>query len=94
MNGCLNEIVVNGLTYDLLDFNGKFEFWNNKNFDFIMCNPPWIFSKPTSDFDNGNYDHKGQFMKKLFEFVNLKLDKKVGEFWLIFSRLPENCDLV
>ena len=59
MNGCLNEIVVNGLVYDLLNFNDKFEFWNNINFDFIICNPPWIFSKPMSETDNGNYDYKG-----------------------------------
>ena len=57
--------------------------------DLVVCNPPWIpaeFVRETNPLDNGVYDPQEKFLKSMFNFCRVHLDKN-GEMLLVYSDL-------
>lgn len=57
--------------------------------DLVVCNPPWVpadFVKETNPLDNGVYDPEEKFLKSVFNFCKVHLDKN-GEMLLVYSDL-------
>ena len=60
------------------------------NFDFIVCNPPWINASyvfTQTDLENAVYDPDHKFLRSAFNFARIHLNRNNPEakFILIFS---------
>jgi methylase of polypeptide subunit release factors len=58
----------------------------------IVCNPPWLPGKPSSNLDRAVYDEGSQMLKGFLQGVPHYLAAK-GEAWLILSDLAEHLGL-
>ncbi len=56
--------------------------------DLIICNPPWLPAKPTSNIETALYDPDNQMLLALLSQAQHHLNEN-GEFWLILSNLAE-----
>jgi methylase of polypeptide subunit release factors len=58
----------------------------------IVCNPPWLPGKPSSNLERAVYDEGSQMLKGFLQGVPQYLAAK-GEAWLILSDLAEHLGL-
>jgi Ribosomal protein L11 methyltransferase (PrmA) len=54
----------------------------------VVCNPPWIPSKPSSSLEQAIYDPENQMLLGFLQGVKAHLTEE-GEAWLIMSNLAE-----
>ncbi|TWG07964.1 methyltransferase [Saccharopolyspora dendranthemae] len=68
------------------------DLWPSGRADVVVCNPPWIPSRPTSALELGVYDDESgmlhQFIAGLADHLN-----PGGEGWLVLSDLAERLGL-
>lgn len=60
--------------------------------DLIVCNPPWIPARPTSDLERGVYDADGAMLDAFVSGLAAHLEPG-GEGWLVLSDLAEHLGL-
>ncbi len=60
--------------------------------DLVVCNPPWIPARPTSDVEQGVYDPGGSMLRAFLAGLAAHLEPG-GEGWLILSDLAERLGL-
>ncbi len=60
--------------------------------DLIVCNPPWLPARPTSNIERAIYDENSQMLKGFLGGVGAHLTEH-GEAWLILSDLAEHLGL-
>lgn len=60
--------------------------------DLIVCNPPWLPARPTSDLERGVYDPDSAMLREFLEALPEHLEPG-GEGWLIVSDLAELLEL-
>ncbi|EGV36479.1 methyltransferase domain protein [Neisseria weaveri ATCC 51223] len=60
--------------------------------DLIVCNPPWLPAKPTSDVETALYDPDSMMLKAFLNGVSRHLTPG-GEAWLVISDLAEHLQL-
>ncbi|QEY24668.1 methyltransferase [Neisseria animalis] len=60
--------------------------------DLIVCNPPWLPAKPTSDVETALYDPDSAMLRGFLNGVRSHL-KPNGEAWLVISDLAEHLSL-
>jgi methylase of polypeptide subunit release factors len=60
--------------------------------ELIVCNPPWVPTRPTSRIEHSVYDENSQMLKGFLNGVSEHLTDK-GEAWLILSDLAERLGL-
>nr|WSY54066.1 class I SAM-dependent methyltransferase [Streptomyces sp. NBC_00886] len=60
--------------------------------DLIVCNPPWIPARSTSDLERGVYDTDGAMLKGFLSGLAAHLEPG-GEGWLVLSDLAEHLGL-
>lgn len=65
---------------------------DNNKADLIICNPPWLPARPSSNLEAAIYDDKSQMLKSFLEQAKDHL-KPGGEVWLILSDLAEHLGL-
>ncbi|MDC0769994.1 class I SAM-dependent methyltransferase [Streptomyces sp. HD] len=58
----------------------------------VVCNPPWIPARPTSDVEQGVYDPDGAMLHGFLNGLTSRLEPG-GEGWLILSDLAEHLGL-
>ena len=67
-------------------------FLNETTADLIVCNPPWLPARPTSEIEKALYDENSQMLKSFLKKAPAHLNSK-GEVWLILSDLAERLEL-
>lgn len=60
--------------------------------DLIVCNPPWLPAKPSSDIETALYDPNHQMLKTFLENIRNHLSAN-GQVWLIMSDIAEHLGL-
>jgi predicted RNA methylase len=60
--------------------------------DLVVCNPPWLPARPTSNIEHAIYDPDSQFLKEFLTQLTLHLEPQ-GLAWLILSDLAEHLGL-
>ncbi|WNV86543.1 class I SAM-dependent methyltransferase [Umezawaea sp. Da 62-37] len=60
--------------------------------DLVVCNPPWIPARPTSDVELGVYDEDGGMLRCFLDGLACHLEPG-GEGWLVLSDLAEHLGL-
>ncbi|NNH69574.1 class I SAM-dependent methyltransferase [Nocardia uniformis] len=60
--------------------------------DLIVCNPPWLPARPTSDLEQGVYDPDSAMLREFLTGLPAHLEAG-GEGWLIVSDLAERLGL-
>lgn len=60
--------------------------------DLIVCNPPWLPARPTSDLEYGVYDPDSAMLREFLTGLPAHLEPG-GEGWLIVSDLAERLEL-
>ena len=60
--------------------------------DLIVCNPPWLPAKPTSDIETALYDPNHVMLRAFLNQAGDHLNDN-GEIWLIISDLAEHLHL-
>ncbi len=60
--------------------------------DIIVCNPPWIPARPSTNLEAAIYDDKSQMLKGFLKQAKDYLNPN-GEIWLILSDLAEHLGL-
>lgn len=60
--------------------------------DLIVCNPPWLPTKPTSTIETALYDPNHSMLKAFLNEIPKHL-KSNGEAWLVMSDLAEHLQL-
>lgn len=60
--------------------------------DVVVCNPPWIPGRPTSDLEQGIYDPDSDMLHRFLAELPEHLTPQ-GEGWLILSDLAEHLGL-
>lgn len=58
----------------------------------VVCNPPWIPSRPSSPMESGIYDPDSRMLRGFLKTLPLHLEPD-GEGWLILSDLAEHLGL-
>lgn len=64
----------------------------DKYVDLIVCNPPWLPVKPTSDIETALYDPNHNMLKNVLQQAANHLQPE-GQLWLILSDLAEHLGL-
>ncbi len=67
-------------------------FPTNKKADLIVCNPPWLPARPSSNLEAAIYDDKSQMLKGFIQQAAQHLNPN-GEIWLVLSDLAEHLGL-
>lgn len=62
----------------------KTDLFVDKQFDLIVCNPPWLPARPTTEIENALYDDGGKMLKNFLKNAKYHLTAS-GEAWLIMS---------
>lgn len=58
-----NQLVGANIKGEQVDLLTKQDFFpEQKTFDLILSNPPWMISNPIDSQDNGSYDPRGEFL--------------------------------
>ncbi|MPY59998.1 class I SAM-dependent methyltransferase [Streptomyces spongiae] len=60
--------------------------------DLVVCNPPWLPGRPTSDLEYGVYDRDGDMLRGFLYGLADHLEPG-GEGWLVLSDLAEHLGL-
>ena len=60
--------------------------------DLIVCNPPWLPTKPSSPLEYAVYDYNSLMLRGFLQGVKAHLSEQ-GEVWLILSDLAEHLQL-
>ncbi|MDA0567945.1 class I SAM-dependent methyltransferase [Streptomonospora sp. S1-112] len=60
--------------------------------DLVVCNPPWIPARPTSEVELGVYDDGGRMLRGFLAGLAAHLEPG-GEGWLVLSDLAERLGL-
>ncbi|XXQ68697.1 methyltransferase [Neisseriaceae bacterium B1] len=60
--------------------------------DIIICNPPWLPTKPTSDIETALYDPQHAMLRAVLQQAAAHLNPQ-GQLWLIMSDLAEHLGL-
>ncbi|MGW1996478.1 methyltransferase [Embleya sp. NPDC001921] len=60
--------------------------------DLVVCNPPWIPARPTSEVERGVYDPDGSMLRTFLDGLTAHLEPG-GEGWLVLSDLAEHLGL-
>nr|CAP12595.1 ElmF protein [Streptomyces olivaceus] len=58
----------------------------------VVCNPPWLPAKPTSELESAVYDPGGRMLRAFLERLPRHLEPG-GEAWLVLSDLAEHLGL-
>ena len=66
--------------------------WPDGRADVIVCNPPWLPGKPTSDLELGVYDDQSDMLHRFLDGLADHLSPG-GEGWLVLSDLAEHLGL-
>jgi methylase of polypeptide subunit release factors len=88
---CANENILNlGLENKVKIL--KADLFPEGKADLIVCNPPWLPTKPTSAIEHAVYDDGSVMLKSFLAKAGLHLQEQ-GEVWLIISDLAEHLGL-
>ncbi|WP_327150346.1 class I SAM-dependent methyltransferase [Nocardia sp. NBC_01329] len=68
------------------------DLWPSGRADLVVCNPPWLPARPTSDLELGIYDPGSAMLRRFLDGLTAHLTP-VGEGWLILSDLAEHLGL-
>lgn len=67
-------------------------FPTDKKADLIVCNPPWLPARPSSNLEAAIYDDKSQMLKGFIQQAAEYLNPN-SEIWLVLSDLAEHLGL-
>lgn len=68
------------------------DLWPSGRADLVVCNPPWLPARPTSDLELGIYDPGSEMLRRFLDGLAAHLTPD-GEGWLILSDLAEHLGL-
>ncbi|NUP26493.1 MAG: class I SAM-dependent methyltransferase, partial [Nocardia sp.] len=68
------------------------DLWPSGRADLVVCNPPWLPARPTSDLELGVYDPDSDMLRRFLDGLTGHLTPN-GEGWLILSDLAEHLGL-
>ncbi|MGW1740926.1 methyltransferase [Nocardia sp. NPDC001965] len=68
------------------------DLWPSGRADLVVCNPPWLPARPTSDLELGVYDPDSDMLRRFLDGLAGHLTPN-GEGWLILSDLAEHLGL-
>ncbi|MGI5217007.1 methyltransferase [Nocardia sp. CA-290969] len=68
------------------------DLWPDGRADVIVCNPPWLPARPTSDLELGVYDPGSAMLRRFLAGLADHLEPG-GEGWLVLSDLAEHLGL-
>ncbi|GAB2631195.1 methyltransferase [Nocardia goodfellowii] len=68
------------------------DLWTSGRADVVLCNPPWIPARPTSDLELGVYDADSGMLHRFLDGLTEHLTPR-GEGWLVLSDLAEHLGL-
>lgn len=61
--------------------------------DLIVCNPPWIPARATTELLRGVYDPGGEMLRGFLDGLAAHLEPGTGEGWLVLSDIAERFGL-
>lgn len=85
----LHALMPTGVTWRVVDIEG---FAEDRTYDLMVCNPPWLPGKTNSSMEAAIYDPDSRMLRTYLAEARTHLQPD-GQAWLILSDLAEHLSL-